>query len=712
MSSISDFNTSGVGDGISAAPSSIADRAKTRQRTQAKKPASPVNGDLIELTSDEEVDSVVTGSKLVGQSKPKPKPRVKAKEKELPQATKNVAVANEELPRPRPRPRPRPKPIVKRNKTALDSDPLPPHPYPFARDALPGANIHFTPSSSNRDGPELPIATSPEFLNAKISQLPPSDPPYPSTMTEREDDALPPIEILHDRDSDREGGKRASSPSSLFSAPSSKRRKRRVLDMDNEPQIDQLVSSSPPRPGLIRTPHAPLLTAYTHPYGRVHEEDAMPPTFFAGSSSSAGRIERPPEPFIPPPQLDVVDLTDLPPTIDASFRNTKSTSKKLSKRQKASKSTAQSDPLQDFDAQLPMGAFDNDELDSDFDPVGGPASKKSAKGKKQSKGSAKEKKALPKKRKGQLDGVVLTIKKTKGKGKGKESTEEVFKSREFIEDSEEDDDPLRLVGGTEVELTAVAVSHSNSKSRAVPSRSTSSGPVLNPTKLASNHSTPTAIVPASSSTKGMKPKNKKRKSVVDADDEVAEQETGAEGEDSIVVKRRRKATISVLSDEDEVAPSLKDVEGAKSADKPCDGAKRRTPHRKPSQRQKKVSQPIASENGDDGADEDTNIGQDDETAMEGMEVPQIVSCNFIILALSYASSCRKMLYLRQLRHLYRNLLCPPSNPLETELQASTRMVQCHYMLGMKSHRDGVVCRCLSSSVVRAPSQVHPSLYQP
>src|SRR6266511_2667242 len=78
MSSISNFNTSRFDDGISAAPSSIADRAKTRQRTQAKKPAPAVNGDLIELTSDEEeVGSVVTDSKLVGQSKLKPKAKPK-----------------------------------------------------------------------------------------------------------------------------------------------------------------------------------------------------------------------------------------------------------------------------------------------------------------------------------------------------------------------------------------------------------------------------------------------------------------------------------------------------------------------------------------------------------------------------------------------------------------------------------------------------------
>ena len=641
MSSISDFNTSRFGDGISAAPSSIADRAKTRQRTQAKKPAPVVNGDLIELTSDEEVNSVVTRSKLMGQSKPKPKPKLKTKEKELHRVTKpgdqnvTVAVPNEEPPRPRPRPRP--KPIVKRNRTVLDSDPLPPHPYPFARDALPGANIHFTPSSSHRDGPEIPIATSPDFFNTKISQLPPSDPPYPSMMTEREDDAprpLPPIEILHERDSDREGGKCASSPSSLFSGRSSKKRKRRVLDMDNEPQVDQLVSSSPPRPGLVRTHGAPLLPAYSHPYGRVQEEDhVMPPTFFAGSSSSAGRNEEPPEPFVLPPQPDVVDLTDLPPTIDASVPDTNSTSKTLSKNKKASKPTAL---LRDFDAQLPMRAFDNDELDSDFDPAGEPASKKSAKGKKKGKGLAKEKKAPAKKRREQLNGVVLTSKKkVKGKGKGKESTAEVFKSTEFIEDSE-DDDPLRLVGGAEMELTSGVVSHPSSKSRAIPSPST---PVLNPipttTKsVSSKHNTPASIVPASSSTKRTNSKNKKRKPVVDTDDEVAAQDTGAEGVDSIVVKRRRKASTSVLSNGDEAAPPPKDAEGEKSADKQHDDAKKGKTYRKTGQRQK-VSQPTASANGgDDGANEDTNIGQHDEADLEDMEpqIPQKVSCNQVILA--------------------------------------------------------------------------------
>ena len=420
----------------------IADRAKTRQRTQKPSPRS--TSDVIELTSDEDDDDDELSLKpSKPQSRPKPKPKAKPKAKD-PTKPKQVQVQNTPNPTsvsdppPRPRPRPRPK------RPKITEEPAPvftPGAGPFPPTSTPPIPSH---------GPEIPIATSPPMPHQNSHtrltsdhpmnlELPPSDPPMPSFATVHTENHVPRIETLP--------ADRPSSPSSLFSERStaSKSNKRKRAQPDIEAEIDELATSQgvPDNVGV----------------GGAHISPPMmgpPPTFFAGSSSASSIVEGvtttpsnqiPAEMHIPPG--DVVDLTMLPPTLAPL---------KVKKPRKSSKAEAGIDE----EAAVPRAVvLDEDDQDGDFNPAGDSATKKKGKSK------AKEKVAKPTKSKGkpkesatagispkaQVEVVITTTKgkgrakaPAKNKGKQKDSAaadKEVFKSREFIEDS---DDELQLVG--------------------------------------------------------------------------------------------------------------------------------------------------------------------------------------------------------------------------------------------------------------------------
>ncbi|KAJ3504847.1 hypothetical protein NLJ89_g7726 [Agrocybe chaxingu] len=448
----------------------IADRAKTRQRTQSK--AKGTSCDVIELTSDEDDElglkpSTSKKAKMSPKAITKSKSKPKAKEKETPAASKAVTISDSTTDRPpNPRPRPRPRPIAKRPKTTHDNDIADPgatFAYPFARNRPPAGAPSSTPSSHG--GPKVPIATSPVVMpppqyvgklpQVTISQLPPSDPPgssLPTRFGDKEDFGgygehngnsnrdLPRIETLE--------AERGSSPDSMFDENAEElRQMRQSGQRASQEGVDELQTSSSNGSGR-------------HMAYQQIPETAMPPTFFAGSSSSSiGAGEGLQEPFAPGPEHEVVDLT-LFPTLDPTAAQPKVSKPKKSKKKK---DTEFIDVDMDPDAfAMPPLILDEDEADEDFDPSG------EGSGKKRAKSKAKPKLKKTKGKEGQKVVEVVITKKTKDKkgdaqkmssssgadkgrskatatkGKGKLQDKDVFKSREFIEDSDEDADPLRL----------------------------------------------------------------------------------------------------------------------------------------------------------------------------------------------------------------------------------------------------------------------------
>ena len=418
---------------------SIADRAKTRQRNskssiqssstkpnatasavgrQKQKKNGDLSSDVIELTSGEDDDELA-----LRPLKPKPRPKPKLKVKDTPRDMNNdktldhdasgaTEISTEKsahtLPDSRPRPRPRPL----RRKTAQESN------------ALPSLNIPgLLPSSSasTSHGPELPIATSPVQPYIHTSQLPPSDPPLPTLTTIPDEHDLPRIETLPNLDIDGP----LSSPSSLFSECDStaKKRKRTAFNED----IDELTSNGDLGFGQegIRA-GAP----YEYDNGVAMQVSHMlppPPTFFAGSSSSSigggGRtIQAPSE-----PTRDLVDLTTLPRTIEptGAAATKKATKAKISRQKKGD-----------------LVAMDEDELDDDFDPT-----EYNKKGKPKPKSRAKkgtETKAKPDEARAQVEVSIVSkprTRKTKGKEKATAKNKDSFKSREFVSDSGDQEDP-------------------------------------------------------------------------------------------------------------------------------------------------------------------------------------------------------------------------------------------------------------------------------
>ena len=542
VSSISDFTTIAFTSRSDAIVSpTIADRAKTRQRTQGtkKRPVIHRDDDIIELTSEDDV--VEKGTKSSAQSvKPKPKVKVKVKmaDNPLPSVIANPHIDAIDSEQPRPRVRPRPRPVVKQARPKLDS--LPPHQYPFARDSfvydMPAIRPPpiSTPIVPYHGQPDLPIATSPATLNNALgpgmaSHLPPSDPPNSSNTTGI-GDALPPIEILQDGESERDGDSCLLSPSSLFSdsGPKSKAKKRKrgiALDiLENEHEVDQLMPSSSQR--LEPTPHVgiTILDAYTH-------GPEPPPTFFAGSSSAGQYVGQCDSNAFPNLQADFIDLTDLPPTICYA---------KPSKPKKIKVNTEINR----------TGDMSRDEGDSDFKPSGRKsAKKKKGKGKEpvqEKEDKPKAKKGRSRKKKEQMDGVILQAKDKTGKtkSKGKQNEKEVFKSREIINDSDDENDPLLLVEGMQVARmpltsTAEGVSLSKISDLNAGGLSSASGKFPSPKVNEPNSS-------AVGSKAKMKLKGKKRKSI-ESDEEGSEK--GNEIQDCIVVKRRKSASGAPVPDE-------------------------------------------------------------------------------------------------------------------------------------------------------------------
>jgi len=468
----------------------IADRAKMRQRTQKKQIIFDPE-DIIELTSDDDDDELSlkpstskskSKAKEKGKEKPRPKPKPKAK-KSTDQETlnekpdgkmledPNVAIGDSAASTstsmaPNPRPRPRPKKKPPRTTDTVEQDIA----------ALYKGIDAILPPLTPPHGPELPIATSPSTF-PPIIDLPPSDPPtltLSTTYTAYTGAAMriPPIETLQDPlTSDRQV---PSSPDSLFSEHDSftshlRKRKRPVSrhpEPEEEEEMDQLVPSS-------------------------HSKKMLPPppTFFAGSSSSfSGGNDNDNDSRGGNP--DFVDLTKLPPTMDPTASSEKLTLKikKLTttntatatKKKKAK--IVHDDAFDDaFDA-APMVILDEDDADDDFDPSGyGGAKKGKGKAKAVKEKKPKEKKERKKKENGKekadgtiasavpanADGpviatsiatpasggrpqveVVITAKppsskkkektKEKGKAKDQDKDKEVFKSREFIEDSDDE----------------------------------------------------------------------------------------------------------------------------------------------------------------------------------------------------------------------------------------------------------------------------------
>ncbi|KAJ2924784.1 hypothetical protein H1R20_g12317, partial [Candolleomyces eurysporus] len=403
--------------------SSIADRAKTRQRkppalyaavqwedeedfipaatgnqpklSSAKgKGKAKESNDVIELTDEE--DELNIQQKEPSSSKSKPKPL-------SPQPDLQPVSEPAEKPRPKPRPRPR-KPKAAANDDKLSDIRSTP--------AIPPPDTDMVSSQVGRNVPPHPFFPS---------SLPPSDPPLPTSQPNADFFELPRIETLPQANSDPHG------PGDL---PSSNPQTRRS-------EIDQLFSEDeelwgPPPPPPVDPKALP-----------------PPPTFFAGSSSLMPQDDRI-QPSAPP-QREIFDLTTFPTQLPA--RNAETTQTKPKRKKKV---------------------VDPDDEDEDWGAPSSKAKEKKKPAKKREKAAKKGVESV-----GQVE-VVITSKpptsmateplphqppassgkgdkdkgKSKKKAKGKdgsgsskkaEEAKDVFKSKETIEDSDEDPllEPLR-----------------------------------------------------------------------------------------------------------------------------------------------------------------------------------------------------------------------------------------------------------------------------
>ncbi|CAA7266829.1 unnamed protein product [Cyclocybe aegerita] len=608
----------------------IADRAKTRQRTQSK--SKGVFCDVIELTSDEDDElglkpSTSKKAKMSPKVKTKTTSKPKAKEKETPVTSKAATISDSTTDRPpNVRPRPRPRPIVKRPKTTHNNDIADPgavFAYPFARNRPPSGPPSSTPSSHT--GPEVPIATSPSVMppphyvgkppQVTISQLPPSDPPGSSHPTRFGDEEDFGGYGEHDRNSNRDLPRietlepgRGSSPDSMFDENAEElRQMRQSGQRTSQEGVDEPQTSSSNGLGRRMT------------YQQI-PETMMPPTFFAGSSSSSIGVA-------PGPEHEVVDLTMFP-TLDPTAAQPKASKPKKSKKKK---DTEFIDVDMDPDAfAMPLPILDEDEADEDFDPSGEGSGKKKAK----SKAKPKPKKAKGKEGQKVVE-VVITSKKTKDKksdaqktssstgadkgpskatatkGKGKLQDKDTFKSREFIEDSDEDADPLRLTNdnafigaghdqpAVEERRPELQPQSTKSSSSSAPSSSRSvtgtaqetktkkkgnkkgdqgsapSDPVLEPPGTTSNVASSSAGLSSSSrsaldrtkTASSSSPKDqldtempkakgkttsKKRKSIVDSEVDDEFRDEAQDEEEAVGKKKQKKGKNVVLSDEDDI----------------------------------------------------------------------------------------------------------------------------------------------------------------
>jgi hypothetical protein len=295
--------------------------------------------DIIELTSDEDELALLPAAKSISKGKSKSK-GITTTSSDSPLTS--APESDPEHPKPKSKTR-------KRSKVAHPTSPY-------------QSTFQGTTTSSLHDS-VLPIP-----FHLLSSQLPPSDPPTSTAST----CDVPPIETLPNLDTDP-----LSSPSSLFSAPTLARRKRKrpvlgidELDSDDHQgpginmDVDTELMPPPPMPRLpLAKPTSPIVDPTLH----------APPNYLA---------ER-------------VDLSILPSTADASVDPSPA---KKTKTAKPRKKKGEEDLAENGES-----------------------------GKVKPKAKAKEKK--------QKKNVEVLIRIPKGKGKEKE----VFKSLEFIEDDEEDE---------------------------------------------------------------------------------------------------------------------------------------------------------------------------------------------------------------------------------------------------------------------------------
>lgn len=532
-------------------PSSIADRAKTRQRPA--KSAISASLEVIELTTDDEDDYFGVGkskAKAKAKSKLKPKPKVKDSEKRddmtsmpaLPHGRNRTDEVQATAP-PRPRPRPRPR-VVPQVPTA---------------DASTNANaprpLTSAPSSCVGPTSDVPIPTSPSRAppHPMMSRLPLSDPPLPSISTAHSDDPksrAPPIDFLSDGP--------LSSPSSLFSeVPLPKKRKRNVSDLD---ELDELA------------PSQDLPVRYLHGLYGLSPPRGLPPppTFFAGSSSSSfGRDgEMAPAPVgipfgdvpEPAPQPDMVDLTMLPPIIVPLPKAKKTKKKKVDLS------------MYDGSEGNKMIVLDEDDQDDDFNPAEEGSDKKKkgkAKTKDKDKGKDRPLKNNNKSRvtkdspdvpeKGKLELEVLINSRPpskagtkpkeradKGKQKAAVSNKEIYKSSEFIDDSE--DELHSFAAGPSGAIVYVSPVFAPPGANSIPSAPISPSRQVRP--LPQGFPSPLSDLAAEmpkagpSTAKHVKGVTKKRKSIIDSeaedDDFTSKIENAVHVTPSVTKKKRRK----------------------------------------------------------------------------------------------------------------------------------------------------------------------------
>ncbi|KAH9481743.1 hypothetical protein JR316_0006270 [Psilocybe cubensis] len=492
-------------DGLSATIN-IADRAKMRQRSQKQ-----AVSDVIELTSDED-DELIWKPSTSKEKKAKSSTKSKSKKKEVVPQKAGTSTDTDAVSAPKTKPRPRPRPIPKQPR-------------------------YGEADTSSSFVPDIPIATPSMHTAQLISSLPPSDPPQ---HTEPEPQ-YPGITTLQ-----------PSSPNSLFNEGVSIR--------NTDMEVDELASDVPYRNNANY-----FDDDYISP-----RKMPPPPTFFAGSSSSSmggGKGDEPITFLVP--QQDIVDLTMLPPTIAPAVQKKEPKPKKPKKKKEA-----EHDYDYDF-VSAPLPILDEDDQDEDFDPTGDGNAKKKKKGKGKEKGKEKEKPAKKSKAKSKASDdstspgsggaqveVVITSKPPKSKGKGKAAineedkemrteppldggNKESFKSREFIEDSDEDD-PIRLVGSVPnppsplVPITPAGPSRTIVKDTKSPTslkiRLPGTSSSRTPAQDLDSDTEMKEAIPSKS--KG----NKKRKTVVDSDEEedfyVEEKETPAKEATSASKKRK------------------------------------------------------------------------------------------------------------------------------------------------------------------------------
>jgi hypothetical protein len=286
---------------FSPAVSTIAERAKTRQRKPKERP----KNDVLELTDD---DDLIL--------KPPPSKAKEAKLKEKP--NKAPAVSNQAISSSTSTSTP---PTVDFTNLPLINARNKIRPRPIKKPSvLPQSPQHKETSQATIPVPTSPLRPPPNPLadSSSCFNLPPSGPPLTSSVSPGKKTHLPPIEFLRSPDS-------TPLPSSL---PEENIDELQILDRHDQANDNSNAILLPP-----------------------------PPTFFAGSSSLPNRPTAPtPKPPPPLPPVDVVDLTDIPNTVIVPSIGTAdpSTSTKAKKPRKPRKKKGGAEVNEAASANLPQ----------------------------------------------------------------------------------------------------------------------------------------------------------------------------------------------------------------------------------------------------------------------------------------------------------------------------------------------------------------------